>query len=115
MPDAHVLIDVFCSYAHTDERLLQKLEAHLSGLKRQGLISTWYDRRIEPGTEWAHAIDTHLETASVILLLISADFLASDYSYGIEMEFALQRHQANKAEASELRRGLGMKIADGVC
>jgi tetratricopeptide (TPR) repeat protein len=90
-------VEVFCCYCHADETWLQKLEVHLSLLKRQGLISLWYDRLIIPGADWTKSIDTHLETTSVILLLVSADFLASDYCYGIEMRRALERHQANEA------------------
>src|SRR5260370_32199793 len=66
-------------------------------LRRQELISSWHDSHILPGSDWAQAIDEHLEHASVMLLLISADFLASDYCYGIEMQRALERHQANEA------------------
>jgi hypothetical protein len=96
MPGSHQPIELFCSYAHEDEVLLQKLQTHLSVLKRRGLIFTWYDRQITVGTEWAQVIDTHLNSASVILLLISPDFFASDYCYGIEMKRALERHQANQ-------------------
>src|SRR5260370_11457436 len=66
-------------------------------LRRQELISSWHDSHILPGSDWAQAIDEHLERASVILLLISADCLASDYCYGIEMQRAMERHQANEA------------------
>src|SRR5450759_3630163 len=90
-------IEVFYSYAHEDEAFRNTLEKHLSLLRRQGLITAWHNRQILPGTDWAQALDTHLERASVILLLISADFLASDYCYGIEMKRALERHQANEA------------------
>src|SRR5947209_19941830 len=90
-------VEVFCSYAHEDEVWLRKLETHLSPLKRQGLISLWHDRLISPGTNWAKEIDTHLETASLILLLVSADFFASDYCYGIEMKRALERQEADEA------------------
>src|SRR5438105_15534569 len=89
-------VEVFISYAHEDEALLRQLETHLSLLKRQGLISLWHDRQIVAGTDWAQAIDTQLEQAGVILLLISADFLASDYCYGIEMSRALQRHKVRQ-------------------
>jgi len=88
---------VFYSYAHEDERLRRKLEEHLSLLRQQGMITGWYDRQILPGTDLAHVIDTHLMTAQVILLLISPDFLASDYCYGIEMQRALERHEAGEA------------------
>src|SRR2546421_7965312 len=90
-------IDVFLSYAHEDEQLLRKLETHLSSLKRQGLISTWYDRQIVPGTNWAKVVDQRLEQASIILLLVSANFLASDYCNQIEMKRALERHEAGEA------------------
>jgi hypothetical protein len=97
MPDSSTPVEVFYSYAHKDETFRNKLETHLSLLRRQGLITAWHDRHILPGTDWAQAIDEHLERASVILLLISADFLASDYCYGREMERALERHKANEA------------------
>ena len=90
-------VTLFLSYAHKDEVLRCELEVHLSGLRREGLISTWHDRQIVPGTEWAQVIDTHLEAASIILLLVSADFLASDYCYDIEMQRALERHRHGEA------------------
>jgi tetratricopeptide (TPR) repeat protein len=97
MTEASTPVEVFCCYSHADETWLRKLEIHLSLLQRQGLISLWYDRLIAPGTDWAKTIDTHLEAASVILLLVSADFLASDYCYSIEMKRALARHEAGEA------------------
>ena len=86
-------IMLFYSYAHEDELLRGELEKHLSLLHRQGLISEWHDRQILAGDEWAADIDQHLETASIVLLLISSDFLASHYCYDIEMKRALERHQ----------------------
>src|SRR5712692_6155122 len=97
MTDTRTPISIFCSFALEDEPLLLKLETHLSLLKRQEYIIIWHKRQIVAGTDWTHEIDVHLNSASVILLLISADFLASDYCYGVEMERALQRHQANEA------------------
>ncbi|MDQ2888143.1 MAG: tetratricopeptide repeat protein [Chloroflexota bacterium] len=90
-------ISVFISYAHEDETLLRQLHTHLSSLKRQGLIKTWYDRELVAGTDWAKVIDAHLEQADIILLLVSADFIASDYCYEIEMKRALERHDAGQA------------------
>ena len=90
-------VTVFYSYAHEDERLRRRLEKHLSLLRRQGMLAEWHDRKIVPGTDWAHTIDEHLTTASVILLLISPDFLASDYCYGVEMQRALERDAAGEA------------------
>lgn len=97
MVEALTPIEIFCSYAHEDEEWRKKLETHLSLLKRQGLISLWHDRLIVAGTNWAKEIDTHLETASVILLLVSADFLTSNYCVGIEMKRALERQEAGEA------------------
>ena len=91
-------ITVFYSYAHADERLRKQLETHLSLLRQQGIIATWHDRQIVPGTDRAREMDMHLTTARVILLLISPDFIASDYCYGIELKRALQRHDANEAQ-----------------
>ena len=96
--NAGVPLSIFISYAHEDEPLCQQLEAHLSLLRRQGLVATWYDRQIVPGTEWAREIDAHLETAQLVLLLISPDFLASEYCYGIEMRRALGRYQNGEAQ-----------------
>ena len=90
-------INVFISYAHEDEALLRQLQTHLASLKRQGLITSWYDREIVAGRDWANEIDEHIEQASVILLLVSADFIASDYCYEVEMQRALERHDAGQA------------------
>jgi internalin A len=90
-------IRVFISYAHKDERFRLALEPHLKLLQRQRLIATWHDRLIKPGTEWADVIDANLEHAKIILLLASADFIASDYCWEIEMKRALERHEAGEA------------------
>ena len=66
-------------------------------LKRQGLIETWHDRRINAGDEFASTIDHELDAAQIVLLLVSPDFLASEYCYGIEMSRALERHQSGQA------------------
>jgi len=78
--------------------LLEQLERHLSALQREGLISTWHKRQIVAGSVRQVELDRHLNTASLILLLVSSDFLASDYCYGTEMRRALQRHEANEAQ-----------------
>ena len=90
-------IELFFSYSHKDESLRDKLANHLKLLERQGVISAWYDRDITAGTEWEGQIDEHLESAQVILLLISADFLASDYCYDIELKRAMERHELGEA------------------
>ncbi len=90
-------LEVFFSYSHKDQDLRDQLETHLSLLKNQGVISSWHDRKIIAGTEWAREIDAHLNTAQIILLLISADFLASTYCYDIEVKRAMERHNAGEA------------------
>jgi hypothetical protein len=90
-------IEVFYSYSHKDEDLRNELNKHLTILRRQGVIREWHDRQITAGTEWAGQIDEHLNSADIILLLISADFLFSDYCYDIELKRALERHEAGEA------------------
>jgi tetratricopeptide (TPR) repeat protein len=90
-------VELFYSYAHRDEELRKELEKHLSVLKRENVITSWHDRMIGSGDDWAGRIDEHINTAQVILLLVSADFLASDYCYDVEMKRALERHEANEA------------------
>jgi hypothetical protein len=90
-------IKLFCSYSHRDEHLRDELAKHLKLLERQGLIESWHDRRIGAGDVWKEEIDRNLSEADIILLLISADFLASDYCFDIEMKAALERHHAAKA------------------
>lgn len=90
-------IEIFYSYAHEDEKLRSRLERQLSLLKRQGQIIEWNDRKIIAGKEWASEINTYLNEADIILLLISPDFLASDYCYSIEMKRAMERHEAGDA------------------
>ena len=88
---------VFFCYSHKDEALRDELETHLKLLQRQGVISTWHDRKILPGGEWDHEIDSHLERAKIVLLLISADFIASDYCWDKEVKRALERHASGEA------------------
>src|SRR5947209_2709003 len=90
-------IEIFCSYAHKDEKLRDELERHLSPLRREGKIKSWFDRMIEAGEEWKGKIDEHLNSANVILLLISSDFVHSDYCYDIEMARALERQGRGEA------------------
>ncbi len=90
-------LELFISYAHKDERLRRKLDEHLSLLVREGEIRPWHDRKIAAGDEWRGQIDDRLETADVILLLVSASFLASDYCYDVETNRALERHALGEA------------------
>ncbi|MCG5260484.1 toll/interleukin-1 receptor domain-containing protein [Cupriavidus gilardii] len=88
---------VFVSYSHADESYRAELDKHLSLLQKQGLVELWHDHRIPPGGELESHISAELEAADLILLLVSADFMASDYCYGIEMTRAMERHATGTA------------------
>src|SRR5579864_9408770 len=90
-------IEVFYSYAQKDDALCKELENHLGALKQRNLIRTWHKRDIQIGTDWTQAVDVHLDSAHIILLLISADFISSDYCYCREMQQALERHRQGTA------------------
>lgn len=92
-----IFIEVFSSYASEDEKLLTELEKHLKPMKREGLIDNWHERKILPGTELALEIDAHLNSAQIILLFVSPDFMNSDYYQGIEVKRAMERHEARAA------------------
>ena len=83
-------VNIFFSYAHQDKALRDKLVKHLSLLQRQGLITNWHDHEISAGTEWASAVDSNLDNAHLILLLISPDYMNSEYCYSVEMKRAFQ-------------------------
>ncbi len=91
------MLKLFFVYSHRDEQLRNEVEIHLALLKRQGVISSWHDRRISAGDDVDKSIDTELENASIILLLVSASFLASDYCYETEMQRALKKHDEGTA------------------
>jgi hypothetical protein len=90
-------IDVFTSYSHEDEALHVELAKHLKPLEREGIIHLWHDRRITAGKEFAREIDDSLNRAGMILLLVSPDFIASEYCWGNEMKRAMERHEAGEA------------------
>ena len=89
---------LFYSYSHKDEDLRDELETHLKLLQRSGKIVSWHDRRIAAGDEWAGQIDANLEGADIILLLVSSDFISSDYCYDKETGRALERHHDGDAQ-----------------
>src|SRR6266699_1235636 len=90
-------VKIFFCYAHEDEPLLNKLKTHLRPLQRAGLIDVWHDCDISAGTDWEQQIKEQLNTAHIILLLVSPDFMDSDYCYGIEMKRAIERDKRGEA------------------
>lgn len=93
-------VEIFLSYSHADEDLKNQFLKHMAilGRGRADLALIWHDRDIEASENWRQQIDTHLALAKIILLLISADFIASDYCYSNEMETAMKRHERNEAK-----------------
>ena len=94
-------VDLFYSYAHEDEKLRDELDGHLALLRRKGVIRPWHDRGIVPGQKWDEAIDAQLSTADLILLLVSMDFLNSDYIWGKELATALPASPIKRIQLAE--------------
>jgi hypothetical protein len=84
---------VFISYSHKDAHWLERLRIHLKPIEREGIIDLWDDTKIAAGMHWKEAIMDALATASVVILLISADFLASDFIAEHELPKLLERAQ----------------------
>ncbi len=86
---------IFVSYSRQDEDLVGELKKQLSNLK----VPVWYDQEgILPGANWEDAIRQSLDEASIILLLVSPNFIASNYCYNIEAKRALELHRAGQAQ-----------------
>ena len=84
-------VEVFVSYSREDEAYCHKVIEQLKILKHDGVIATWHDRMIPAGDDWARHIDERLDSAGIILLLVSPSSLASDFIRNVEMPRALQR------------------------
>jgi TIR domain-containing protein len=90
-------VEIFCCYAREDLPLLKKLRQQLEPLRRQRLIILWSDTDLNAGEEWEKILHQHLNTAHIILLLISPDFMESEYCYSVEMKKAIERHERGEA------------------
>jgi TIR domain len=90
-------MNVFISNAHEDIKQLRKLLKHLQVLELQGLVKVLYDRDITAGAKWEPMIMTYLNEAQIILLLISVDFMTSDYCFHVELERAMKKHEDEEA------------------
>jgi hypothetical protein len=87
---------IFVSYSHQDPKALQQLLRFLEPLGRDGLISNWTDNQIKPGEDWHAEIDEALATATITVLLVSQDFLSSNYIYHTELPRILARADAGE-------------------
>src|SRR4051812_26171595 len=93
-----ITVEVYVSYSTKDQRLWEELENHLIPLQRKGLITLWDSNKpVSGGASRSSEITSHLNTARLILLLISPYYLASDYLYKFEMERAMERYEAGEA------------------
>jgi len=88
---------LFVSYSHLDEGIKDELIKHLSPLRRRNLITVWHDQKIEAGDKWEQTISKNLQEADIVILLVSIDFINSEYCYGTEMDMALDRAASEQA------------------
>lgn len=96
------VVRIFISYSHADSSHQGLLLKHLQPLVREELVQIWTDGVIKPGDEWDKAIELGLTEADLILLLVSIDFLNSDYIYSKEMKRAVERHDRGEAKVVPL-------------
>jgi hypothetical protein len=89
--------DIFLSYSHEDEELMTLVRKHLVVYDRLGMIRKWWDRKLMGGQELDKSISEYLASSDIILLFLSASFLASDYCYGVEMAQALEQHAKGRS------------------
>jgi TIR domain-containing protein len=94
---AHRPLRVFCSYSHKDEQYFTELWTSLARVRQQGLIEGWHDRQISPGIDWDQAIDENLNTSDIVLLLVTPDFINSEYIRKKEITRALEKHERDEA------------------
>ena len=91
------LLRVFISYASQDEPYRGQLEKHLSVMQRMGFIDAWHDRKLLPGEEISSVKNEQLQQADLILLLVSSDFLASNYIWDEELKVAMKMEEQGLA------------------
>jgi hypothetical protein len=99
---------VFISYSHADKPWLERLKRHLKPLVREGQLDCWDDTHIRPGDDWKQEIRTALDTAQVAVLLISADFFASDFIDENELPPLLLAAQAKGSCSTRSEDGLAL-------
>ena len=82
-------VNAFISYAHADEKALERLRKHFAMLQREGSLNAWTDNAIVPGAKLDPEIDANLKSSSIFIALLSPDYLASKYCYETEFKQAL--------------------------
>lgn len=94
------MVSVFISYAHADEKLKDRFLVHLGALKREGLIGVWHDRMLKLGDHLDTAIEEQLAAANLVILLVSPDFINSDYCAEREMQRAFARAKQGQCKVA---------------
>ena len=89
-------LTLFISYSHKDERYRDELRSALTAYERRGEVTSWDDTCIRPGQQWEHELLDKLERADIVVLLLSNDFISSDYCTLNEMKRALERDAAGE-------------------
>ena len=92
---ARMASKIFFSYSHADTKLYKQLRKHFAALERATLVQCFADRQILPGDEWDHVIKQALDECDLVLLLVSPDFIASQYCYEEEVQRALERNRTD--------------------
>src|SRR5215469_3632365 len=95
------IVKVYYCYAKgakEDEDLRDQLTAHLTPLRRARKLTIWFDVQIQAGSDWKLEVEKQLKEADLILLLVSADFIQSDYCYNLQLTQALNHYEAGKVE-----------------
>jgi hypothetical protein len=96
MSEAAAPLKVFISYSHRDQQWFEKLRRHLKLMQNQQILNLWHDQCLQPGDDWANKIDQKLHDADLVLLLISENFMDSDYAFGKEMEAAMRQQRQGR-------------------
>lgn len=89
-------LKIFYCYSHVDEVIRDELQKHTKMLERRGIITNWHDRKILPSQTWDKEISEKLSESDIVILIISADFISSDYCFEVEMQEALKLHKEGK-------------------
>ena len=96
--------NVFIVYAREDAQYLKELRGHLRPMERAGMLKIWCDREIDPGVKWEDAILRNMDTADMILLMVSAAYYDSSYIHDFRRSMFRKTREANKEKSSLINK-----------